>query len=282
MTGRPLTNPYLPMTAEVTERFDEAPGISTLRVRLVDDQQRNAYSFAPGQFNMLYVAGVGEVPISISSDPENPEFIDHTVRAVGRVTEPMVKLKPGDTLGLRGPYGMGWPMEQAKGRNILVVTGGLGCAPTASVVEYALARRNLYGRVSICHGVRRPDELIFGERFNSWCSAPGTQVLFASQEGGPGWRGRTGLVTQLLDDLDEDAWSGMAMMCGPEPMMRAVSEELLKRGRPISDIYVSMERSMQCGIGHCGHCQYGKEFICKDGPVFPYDRVRRLMSVKGF
>ncbi len=278
-----LPNPYFPMPARVAERIEEAPGIVTLRLELTDKKQRAAYRFDPGQFNMLYQATVGEVPISISSDPADAgDFIDHTIRAVGRVTNPMSKLEKGAILGLRGPYGVGWPMEQAKGRNILVLTGGIGCAPTASVVQYALARRKDYGKISVCHGVRQPGDLIYGERFDHWCKAEDTVCLFASQEGGAGWRGKTGLVTQLLDDLPADALDGMAMMCGPEPMMRAVAEELLNRGRPIDDIYVSMERSMQCGLGHCGHCQYGPDFICKDGPVFPYARVRHLMTVKGY
>jgi NAD(P)H-flavin reductase len=282
MSAQLKVNPYLPMAAEVLDNINEAPGIVTLRLRLTDAEQRTAYAFSPGQFNMLYLANVGEVPISISSDPAETEFIDHTIRAVGRVTEGMVRAKRGDILGLRGPFGTGWPMDRARGRNILVITGGIGCAPTASVVGYAHGRRDDYGKISVCHGVRKPDDLIFGERFDNWCKAPDTVCMFASQESAPGWSGRTGLVTQLLDDLAPDALDGITMMCGPEPMMRGVAEELLKRGRPIEDIYVSMERSMQCGLGHCGHCQYGKEFICKDGPVFPYERVRRLMAVKGF
>ncbi len=282
MSALPKHNPYLPMVAEVTDNIPEGPDIVTLRLRLTDPAQRKAYRFAPGQFNMLALGGVGEVPISISSDPDDTSFIDHTVRAVGRVTEPMVRLQPGQILGMRGPYGTGWPMEQAKGRNILVITGGLGCAPTASVIGYAHVRRQEYGKITVCHGVRKPEDLIYNDRFDAWCNAEQTVCMFASQEGGPGWKGRTGLVTQLLDDLEPDAIDGMTMMCGPEPMMRAVAEELLNRGRPIEDIYVSMERSMQCGLGHCGHCQYGPDFICKDGPVFPYGQVRHLMSVKGF
>ncbi|MGE0081366.1 MAG: FAD/NAD(P)-binding protein [Thiohalomonadaceae bacterium] len=282
MSALPKTNSYLPMPAEVVDNIEEAPGINTLRLRLTDPVQRAAYTFAPGQFNMLYLADVGEVPISISSDPSEPELIDHTIRAVGRVTEGMVRVKEGEIMGLRGPFGTGWPMEQAKGRNILVITGGIGCAPTASVVGYAHARRDQYGKITVLHGVRKPSDLIYGERFDSWCRATDTVCMFASQEQAPGWGGRTGLVTELLNDLAPGAADGMIMMCGPEVMMRAVAEELLRRGRPIEDIYVSMERSMQCGLGHCGHCQYGPDFICKDGPVFPYARVRRLMPVKGF
>lgn len=276
-------NPYLPMQSVVAEVLEEAAGIVTLRLELTDPRQRAAYRFTPGQFNMLYLGGVGEVPISISSDPKDAgRFIDHTIRAVGRVTRGLVALGPGNIVGLRGPYGTGWPMERAEGRNLLVVTGGIGCAPTASVVEYALQRRGRFGKINVCHGVKAPRDLIYGERFDSWARAPGTVCLFASQEPAPDWQGHTGLVTELLDELDPDALDGMAMMCGPEPMMWSVAEELLRRGRPIEDIYVSMERNMQCALGHCGNCQYGPDFICKDGPVFNYAQVRALRGVKGF
>ncbi len=282
MSALVQNNPYLPMVAEVAERVEEAPDIVTLRLRLTDQQERDTFRFEPGQFNMLYLGRVGEVPISISSDPADPQIIDHTIRAVGRVTEGLVRLGPGDRVGLRGPFGTGWPMEKAKDRNLLVITGGIGCAPTASVVGYAHERRDQYGKVTVLHGVRQPQDMIYGGRFDAWCGARDTQCLFASQESGPDWKWHLGLVTELLDEVEPDAIEGMAMMCGPEPMMRAVSEELLRRGRPIDDIYVSMERNMQCGLGHCGNCQYGPDFICKDGPVFPYERVRKLLKVKGF
>lgn len=282
MSAVPDVNPYAPEIAEVVDRFEESPEIVTLRLRLRDPQAQAGYRFQPGQFNMLYLFGVGEVPISISSDPADVEFIDHTIRAVGRVTEGMVRLKPGDLLGLRGPYGRGWPVEEARGRDLLLITGGLGCAPTNSVIEYVLSRRDHYGRIAICHGVNRPEDLIYGDRFERWRTAPNAQVLLAAVKAGPAWRGRVGMVTTLLDEIDPEIFSGVTMMCGPEVMMRAVSEEILKRGALIEDIYVSMERNMQCALGHCGNCQYGREFLCKDGPVFPYERVRRLMHVKGY
>jgi NAD(P)H-flavin reductase len=194
----------------------------------------------------------------------------------------MIRLKPGDVLGFRGPFGRGWPVEQARGRNLLMVTGGIGCAPTNAVIDYALRRRAAYGHIAICHGVNRPQDLIYGPRFDRWGTAPDTQVLLASVQGGPGWRGRAGMVTALLQDVRPEVFSGIVMMCGPEIMLRAVSEELLKQGTDIEDIYVSMERNMQCALGHCGNCQYGREFVCKDGPVFPYERVRKLMHVKGY
>lgn len=277
-----MSNPYLPKTVEVAARFDDAPDVFTLGLRFVDADEARAYRFTPGQFNMLYLFGVGEVPISIVSDPEHEELIHHTIRAVGRVTNAMQRLEIGDRLGLRGPFGAGWPMERARGRDLLMVTGGLGCAPTTSAIEYALQRRDAYGGIAVCHGVKRPEDMIYSERFQSWGKAPHTQVLLAAQEADPRWPGKVGMVTTLLDEVDTDTTRGMAMMCGPEVMLRAVAEELLARGSDIDDIYVSMERNMQCALGHCGNCQFGREFLCKDGPVFPYARVRELLQVRGY
>jgi NAD(P)H-flavin reductase len=276
-------NPYLPLAAEVVERVEEAPDVYTLRIRLRDGSERAAYRFAPGQFNMLYLFGVGEVPISISSDPDQHELVDHTIRAVGRVTEGLVRLDPGARLGLRGPFGTGWPFDVAHGRALLMITGGLGCAPTNSAIEYAIKRRSQYGPITIAHGVKRPQDLIYGARFAAWEKAPDTRVLLSADRPDPKWRGRTGLVTALLDEIDPNLIrEAFTLMCGPEPMMRSVAENLLKRGAALERIYLSLERNMQCALGHCGNCQFGKEFLCKDGPVFPYARVRALLPVGGY
>ena len=281
-TATSQANPYLPHAAEVVERRDESRTIFTLRLRLRDVEARAAYRFEAGQFNMLYLFGVGEVAISIVSDPDDPELIDHTIRAVGRVTQGLQQLKPGDTLGLRGPFGRGWPLQAARGRDLLLVTGGLGCAPATSVIQYVLQRRAQYGRLTICHGVKHPDDLIYSDRIDAWCEAPDTQVLLSADQAAPAWRGRVGLVTKALDELDAAVFKGVAMMCGPEPMMRAAAEDLLRRGTAPQDIYLSIERNMHCAVGHCGHCMFGGQFICKDGPVFPYPKLRALLAVRGF
>lgn len=277
-----MSNPYIPHVAEVVDRVEESRDVFTLKLCLKDATARREYGFTPGQFNMIYLFGAGEVPISIVSDPDEPMLIDHTIRSVGRVTEAMARLEVGDVVGLRGPFGAGWPMERVRDRALLVVTGGLGCAPATSAIEYALRRRDAYGGIAIAHGVRRPEDMIFNQRFETWRSAPRTQVLLASQEPGARWRGKVGLVTQLLDEIDPGVLKGVSMMCGPEVMMRATADALLERGMRIDDIYVSMERNMQCGLGHCGNCQIGDYFVCKDGPVFPYAQVRHLMQVRGY
>lgn len=271
----------VPYTAEILERIQESPTIFTLRLRFTDPKVRAAYRFAPGQFNMLYLYGVGEVPISIVSDPDDDTLYDHTIRIVGRVTRAMAQLQKGDLIGVRGPFGRGWPVRQAEGRDVVIVTGGLGCAPVVSVINYVLRRRERFDRMVIMQGVKHCDELIWRERYEQWQKLPNTQVFVAADKGGPGWPFREGLVTSMLGEAGLDAKKSIVMMCGPEGMMQAVARDLLGRGFAERDLWLSMERNMQCGQGLCGHCQMGGKFVCKDGPVFSYDEIKHLLAVKG-
>jgi sulfhydrogenase subunit gamma (sulfur reductase) len=275
-------NPHLPLEAQILERVDESPSVFTLRLRLCRQAERDGYRFAPGQFNMLYLYGVGEVAISIVSDPDEPEHLLHTIRAVGRVTHGMARLKQGERIGLRGPYGRGWPLEDAQGRDVIVLTGGLGCAPVVSVINYIIARRAAYGRLTIIQGVKHADDLLWRERYALWDSLPDTQVLLSADHGGPVWPWHVGLVTGVFDQARIDGARSLVMMCGPEPMMRASVTELSRRGVAEDAIYLSMERNMQCALGHCGHCQYGAAFVCRQGPVFAYPDIKPLFDVKGF
>lgn len=274
-------DPYLPYPVHVVELIREAEDIVTLRLRFVDPDIQDAWSFAPGQFNMLYLYGVGEVPISIASDPDRG-FYDHTIRVVGRVTEGLSRLEKGATLGLRGPFGRGWPMQRAVGRDIVIVTGGLGCAPTVAAINYIAARRSQFGRLTIAQGVKHPDELIYRDHYARWARVADTEVLLAADIAGPEWPGRVGFVTDLLHGIMLDPTRTLVMMCGPEPMMRASAAALLQRGVAAQDIYLSLERNMQCAVGHCGHCQYGSKFVCQDGPVFAYHEISELFAVAGF
>ncbi|MGA8032645.1 MAG: FAD/NAD(P)-binding protein [Casimicrobiaceae bacterium] len=278
--GVPLPCPYLPHEVEVVERVQESPSIFTLRLRLTDPALRSAFRFAPGQFNMVYLYGVGEVPISIVSDPHGPDLLDHTIRALGRVTNGLAKLHAGDRLGLRGPFGRGWPLERAAGRDVLVVTGGLGCAPVVAVINYILLRRQSFGKLAIVQGVKHAEDLIWRERYAYWRGLPGVQVLIAADEGGPLWPYHLGQVTEVFDRV-ELAPGTAVMLCGPEPMMVAAARLLVARGVKEEDIWLSMERNMQCAVGHCGHCQFGPEFVCRDGPVFSYARVKPLLGRRG-
>ena len=275
-------NPHVPWEAEVVERIQESPTIFTLRLRLVDEEVRQAYRFAPGQFNMVYLYGVGEVPISIASDPQDTNLLGHTIRAVGRVTEGLSRLGAGERLGLRGPYGRGWPLAEAEGKDIVVVTGGLGCAPVVAVINYIIMRRERFGRLTVIQGVKHSEELIWRERYAYWNTLPDIQVLLAADHGGPLWPWHVGLVTEVFDQMEITPQRSVAMMCGPEGMMRAAVRNLTERGLAEDSIYLSMERNMQCAIGQCGHCQFGASFICRQGPVFAYSRIKELLGVRGF
>jgi len=278
----PFVNPYEPDEAIILERIQEAPDLFTLRLKFSDKKIQDAFEFEPGQFNMLYLYGVGEIAISIVSDPEESQIIDHTIRVVGRVTRGMTKLKPGDRIGLRGPYGRGWPMLESKHKDVVVVTGGLGCAPVVSVINYIEQRRKEFGRLNIVQGVKHTADFIWKNRYDKWRDLPDTKVLLAADVGEALWPWHIGPVTTLFDQLEFDSDNVAVMMCGPEGMMRVVCDHMLDNRVPASQLYLSMERNMQCAVGHCGHCQYGSQFICKDGPVFSYDKVKTLFNTKGF
>jgi sulfhydrogenase subunit gamma (sulfur reductase) len=277
-----VSNPYLLHEAEVVERIDEAAGIFTLRLRFTDPAVQHAYEFQPGQFNMVYLYGVGEVAISIVSDPRDEHLYDHTIRVVGRVTRGLAQLQTGQHVGIRGPFGRGWPLREAQGRDVLIVTGGLGCAPTVSVINYVLNRRRHYGRLIIMQGVKHANDLLWRERYAQWARQPDTQVIIAADEGVRLWPWHVGRVTDLFDGIHLEPAHAVAMMCGPEGMMHAAVQQLTRRGMDEAAIHLSMERNMQCAVGHCGHCQYGGKFVCKDGPVFSFPEIKELFGIKGF
>jgi len=267
----------LPREAKVVERIQEAPDIFTLGLRFSESAVNDAFAFEPGQFNMLYLYGVGEVPISIVSDPEDTRVLHHTIRRVGRVTEGFASLNIGDRIGIRGPYGRGWPVEQALGRTVFVVTGGLGCAPVVSVINYVLKRRSDFGRMVIMQGVKHSNDLIWRERYDAWSRLPDVEVLLAADVADGRWHGVEGPVTKLFDGADIDP-AAAVFVCGPEPMMAASARNLVERGISPERIWLSLERNMQCATGHCGHCQLGPLFVCRDGPVFPWPQLEPLLA----
>ncbi|MDH5230320.1 MAG: FAD/NAD(P)-binding protein [Gammaproteobacteria bacterium] len=276
-------NPYEPQVVDVIQNIEETPTIYTLRLRFRDKARQQAYRFAPGQFNMLYLYGVGEIPISIVSDPADEFVIDHTIRSVGRVTKAMSKLKAGDQIGLRGPFGRGWPLQHALGKDVILVTGGLGCAPVVSVIRYVIRRRDLFGRLVIMQGVKHADDLIWRDQYEQWETLHDTQVILAaSEQPSAQWPWHSGHVTDLMHTAVFNPNNAIAMMCGPEAMMNAAIDPLLREGLNEHDLWLSMERNMHCAIGLCGHCQYGANFICKQGPVFPFAEIKTLFGEKGF
>ncbi|RMH33649.1 MAG: Ni/Fe hydrogenase subunit gamma [Nitrospirae bacterium] len=274
-------NPFVIHPAVIKEKRQEAPEIVTFRLQLEDPAIRKQFRFEPGQFNMVYAFGVGEVAISIVSDPDHPRELDHTIRIVGRTTDVIGRMQPGDRLGIRGPFGKGWPMEEAKGSDILIVTGGLGCAPVVGAIEYIFRRRENYGMMNILHGVKAPHDLLYRERFDAWRAHPRTHVWLTSDEPGKTWHYHVGVVTELFDRVQFDPNHTFVMMCGPEIMMRVASHLLSQRGLTPDRMYVSLERHMACGIGLCGHCQLGPYFICKDGPVMRLDRILPWLGKSG-
>ncbi len=270
----------LPEPAEIVEKRTYGSDIHAYRLRLCDPSARPRFDFMPGQFNMVYAPGVGEVAISISSDPDD-EDLEHTIRIVGRVTRVIERLQVGDVLGLRGPYGHGWPLQEARWRDVLVVTGGLGCAPVTGAIDYMFRRRASYGRISILHGVKKPTDLVHRERFEAWRREPNCYVGLTSDTPERSWRDRVGVVTELFEEVEIDLDLTVVFMCGPEVMIRFAARILERRGVPASRIFVSMERNMKCAVGLCGHCQFGPEFVCKDGPIFSMPRIARFYGVRG-
>ncbi|MGA7180736.1 MAG: FAD/NAD(P)-binding protein [Thiobacillaceae bacterium] len=268
--------------AVITNRIQESPTIFTLHMRLEDEVSQAAFDFSPGQFNMLYLPGVGEVPISLMSDPDDKHLIGHTIRAVGRVTQGLASLHIGDRIGLRGPYGKGWPMPFMEGKDIVVVTGGLGCAPVVAVIHYILRRRTNYGHLTIIQGVKKSEDMIWREQYAQWNRLPNTKVLVAADQGAPLWPWHVGRVTELFDQIPMQSDQTMVVMCGPEGMMHVSAQMLLDKGLSETSIFLSMERNMQCAVGHCGHCQFGGAFVCKDGPVFSWPQVKDLIKHRGF
>ena len=236
--------------------------------------------FAPGQFNMLYVFGVGEVPISISGDPARPELLVHTIRAVGATTRAMQGLQKGDWVGVRGPFGAPWPVDQAHGHDVILIAGGIGLAPIRPALYHVLLHRALYGRVVLLYGARTPRDMLYPKELREWRSRFDVVVDVTVDRATMEWQGSVGVVTKMVQRSPFDPQSAMAFICGPEVMIRYAAQALQQRGTPETSIFVSMERNMKCAVGVCGHCQFGPFFVCKDGPVFRYDRIQPFFGMR--
>lgn len=271
-------DPMLPQPYRVHRVERETHDIFTLEL---EASNRSAVCpFSPGQFNMLYVFGVGEVPVCISGDPSKPKALVHTIRAVGAVTKAMCKPKPGNFLGVRGPFGSHWPVQEATGSDVVIVAGGIGLAPLRPAVYEILSHREKYGKVVLLYGTRTPADILYRRELEQWRARFDMEVYLTVDRAMGGWRGNVGVVPSLIAKAPFDPLHTVAMVCGPEVMMRFTVLELQKHGVAAENILVSMERNMKCGIGFCGRCQYGPTFICKDGPVFRYDRIRNLFGMR--
>ncbi len=272
----PLPDPMLPRVFRVEKVRRELSDTFTLEVVAVDGGD---FAFLPGQFNLLYVFGVGAIPISISGDPADRSRIVHTTRAVGAVSRALNGLTVGDELGVTGPFGSMWPVEAAYGRDLVFVAGGVGLAPLRPAINFAMANRDRYGRVLVLYGARTPEDILFKKDLARWRGRFDMDVLVTVDRATGNWSGSVGVVTNLVLKGGFDPQQATAFVCGPEVMMRYGAQALEKRGIGRKHIWVSVERNMKCGCGLCGHCQWGPYFVCKDGPVFRYDRVAEMFSV---
>lgn len=275
-----LPEPMLPVPAVIREIKPEVYGISTFTISPRDPAQ-TFVPFRPGQFNMIHLPGFGEVAISISSDPSVPDVMGHTIRYAGVVTRAVGRLKVGDTIGLRGPYGHGWPLEESVGKDLLIVTGGIGMAPLRPVLLHVIHHRKSYGRVIVLYGGRTPQDLLYQDEFDSW-REQGIELHVSVDRADETWTGQVGVIPMIFYKIRLEHRNTVVYTCGPEIMMRFVIFEALARRIPKDRIYVSMERNMKCAIGICGHCQVGPTFICKEGPVLKYSAVETFFGREEF
>ncbi len=270
-------DPRVPLVARVMHARKEMADVVSLDLALEKEAAR--LSFEPGQFAMLYAFGVGEAAISFSGDPQCSDRITHTIRAAGATSAALASLGPGGALGLRGPFGRGWPMEEAHGRDLVIMAGGLGLAPLRPAILAAMRPPRAVKRIFLIYGARSPDLILYRDEIAEWADR-GVQVLTTVDAAAPSWTGDVGLVTALAPRASFDPGNAVAFICGPEVMMRFSADALVDLGLPASRIWLSLERNMKCATGHCGHCQFGADFVCKTGPVFRFDAIRPRLFVR--
>lgn len=272
-------DPMLPIQYRIKSKTLENHDTFTFELLPLDPEGN--FRFLPGQFNMLYLFGMGEVAISISGDSEKALPVVHTIRAVGTVTKAMQNLQAGDVIGVRGPFGSSWPIETAKGKDVLVIVGGIGLAPLRPVLYYLMAHREDYGQVSLLYGARTPEDQIFMSEYSEWSKKLAVYTTVDRVDKTKNnWQGQVGVVTNLIAKAKFDANNSIAMICGPEIMMRFVGLKLKDLGMNLENIFISMERNMKCAIGFCGHCQLAGTFICKNGPVYTYQEMQKYLELR--
>ncbi len=268
--------PMVPTQYAVSGKSQDTADTWTLELEPCDGR---GFTFSPGQFTMISAFGTGEVPISISGDPDRPGPLIHTVRAVGMATQAICDAKPGQRLSVRGPFGRPWPTEQLQGVDVVIVAGGIGLAPLRPAIHSLLSRRERLGRLVLLYGGRAPDQLLYPQELRRWREA-GLEVQVTVDSAGPEWIGHVGVVPRLVARAGLDPDRSVALLCGPEVMMRFTVAALRSAGLAGDQVYVSMERNMQCGIGHCGHCQLGPTLVCRDGPVYLWSELDPWLAIR--
>jgi len=274
-----MKNPYLPELAVIRRVKEETPDTKTFRISFKNGEM---FNYAPGQFVELTVFGYGEFPTSISSSPlPAKDYFESTVKCVGNVTAGLHRLPEGSIIGVRGPFGNGFPVEEMKGKNLLFVAGGIGLAPIRSLIHYAMENRKDYGTLKLLYGSRSPADLVFKDDIilnEEEAEKRGLEILLTVDKGGEGWKGNVGVVTTLFEKTDITPENTVVAICGPSIMMKFVVEELLKRRFKGDQLLLSLERMMSCGMGMCGHCMIGSKYVCQDGPVFTYEETREWLE----
>jgi NAD(P)H-flavin reductase len=274
-----LINPMVPQFVRINKMVWETEQVFTIYLTPGEDMD-GKFNFKPGQFNMLYAFGIGEAAISISSSPYKPRTIIHTIHKVGTVTSALSKLKKGSYVGIRGPFGSSWPVEESKGKDVCILAGGIGLAPLRPVIYSLFKNRKDYGSITILYGARTPQDMLYRVELEQWSKLNDVNVLVTVDRGDQSWKGNIGFAANLLSYVQLDTKNTISMVCGPEVMMKYSIEELIDKGIPEGNLYLSLERNMKCAVGFCGHCQFGPKFICKDGPVFNYPMVKYLFERK--
>jgi sulfite reductase subunit B len=267
-------NPYRPIETEVIDAVTETPTIKTLKLK-----PKEPIIFKAGQFVELTVPGVGEAPFTPSSRPSVKDTLHLTIMKVGKVTEEVHKLKKGDIVGLRGPLGQGYPLDEFKGKEILVVGGGCGFAPLRSLMYSLFERSGEFKKLFFRGGCKSSKELVYRQETEEWGKRDDLNLRLTVDIGDKAWKGHVGLVTTILDDAKMNYHKGIAIVCGPPIMMKFATKKLLDMGFQEEHIYLSMEKNMSCGIGKCGHCRIGTYYACKDGPVFTYDKIKMFPEI---
>jgi NAD(P)H-flavin reductase len=272
MREPPFVRPEL---AEIVAVKQETPTIKTFTVRFVDSERQQRFHFLPGKFLMVSIFGYGEMPIGISSSPFKTESIQLTVNRVGNISSAMHRLKKGDRIGLRGPFGKGFPIPRFRKKDIVFVSGGCGMAPLRAVAHAVAAKREEFGSVKLLYGCRSPEHILFERELEQW-GRSGFQIMLTVDRPTPSWKGNTGVVTTLFDKIHLNPENSVALVVGPPVMIHFALKELRKRGFQGSQIFASLERLMHCGIGKCAHCNIAGKYVCIDGPVFSGEELSKL------
>lgn len=273
-----MQNPYIPNSAKIEKITEETPDIKTLKIVFQEEKLRQDFSYRPGQFVEFSVYGIGEAPFCLASSPTLKKYIECSIKKLGKVTQAVHELEEGDIIGIRGPYGNGFPVEEMYGKNLIFVGGGIGLAPLRSLIWYCLDNRKNFCDMVIIYGARSVTDLVYKEELKKWEQMSGVKTVLTVDPGGEAkdWKGKIGLVPKILEEIAPSPKNSIVITCGPPIMIKFTLLSLEKMKFTPEQIITTLERQMQCGIGKCGHCMIGHLYVCKDGPVFTYAQIKEF------